>query len=216
MVKKGRRANVKDRDRAPLPKPKQELTVEQLLEKVEEHIQTLDLDKAVKACQEAIEKEPGNAKAHELMGVIHLEQGDPETAFRCFAQAVAESPDEGSAKYLYIAQLSSGMDAVTNFSRGVELLHKEIEQPDADVNDIKKSICIAHTSVAEIYMTDLCFEPEAETECHKHIQLALQADPENVEALQVRIMQCFDLLFLVHTGFCQSDDGELFDEQAAT
>ncbi len=72
-----------------------------------------------------------------------------------------------SSKYLYYAQMLEGQPAVTGYERGVELLHREHSAAaaagDAPLQaTIRQQIAAAHASVAELYMTDLCFEPDAE------------------------------------------------------
>jgi hypothetical protein len=47
-----------------------------------------------------------------------------------------------------------------------------------------------HCSVAELYMTDLCDEPEAEQECEDFIAKAVEADGANPEAWQTRARLC--------------------------
>lgn len=42
----------------------------------------------------------------------------------------------------------------------------------------------ALVSVAELWMTDLCFEPAAEERCEASVQRAMAADPSNPDALQ--------------------------------
>eukprot|EP00921_Rhytidocystis_pertsovi_P008980 GHVQ01014543.1.p2 GENE.GHVQ01014543.1~~GHVQ01014543.1.p2 ORF type:complete len:159 (+),score=24.22 GHVQ01014543.1:731-1207(+) len=50
-------------------------------------------------------------------------------------------------------------------------------------DDMRKMICRSACSIAEVYMTDLCDTPDAETESLRHIQMALDYDPNNIEAL---------------------------------
>ena len=44
----------------------------------------------------------------------------------------------------------------------------------------------AFCAVAELYMTDLCDVPDAETECLAAIERGCSADPTNPEALQTK------------------------------
>ncbi len=43
----------------------------------------------------------------------------------------------------------------------------------------------AHSSIVEIFMTDLCFEDGAEGKCEEHVGAALAVDPESLDAMQV-------------------------------
>lgn len=42
----------------------------------------------------------------------------------------------------------------------------------------------AYASIADLYMTDLCDEPDAETHCESALDEALKMDKDNVEAHQ--------------------------------
>ena len=44
----------------------------------------------------------------------------------------------------------------------------------------------AYVALSELYMTDLCDEPEAESEARRLLGLATQGDPANPEGWQVR------------------------------
>ena len=60
-----------------------------------------------------------------------------------------------------------GQSAVTSYGRGVVLLKKELEAANTEGDKqlqatIRQQIAAAHASVAELYMTDLCFEDNAE------------------------------------------------------
>lgn len=50
--------------------------------------------------------------------------------------------------------------------------------------DLRKLIAKAHCSVAEIFLTDLCFEECAEQNCEREVGLALQTDPQSLDGLQ--------------------------------
>ena len=43
----------------------------------------------------------------------------------------------------------------------------------------------AYVALSELYLTDLCDEPEAEAEARRLVTLATQADPGNPEGWQV-------------------------------
>jgi len=106
--------------------------------------------------------------------------------------------------YLYLGQLSSSCEALTSFQTGVQELRKAvaildrlcITQPNqsADKMDIdnddemsmdqlsryldetRRQLCSAHCSIAELYLTDLCDEPDAEANCERELEAALKLD----------------------------------------
>ena len=81
------------------------------------------------------------------------------------------NPNEGYSKYMCLAQLSTGLEAVNYYKKGIELIlveyNSQINQPstsaqasnDEDDDDgtaiSKLDISTAYGSVAEIYLTDL-------------------------------------------------------------
>lgn len=70
-----------------------------------------------------------------------------------------------------------GQSAVTSYGRGVVLLKKELEAANAEGDKqlqatIRQQIAAAHASVAELYMTDLCFEDNAEVFAFRDFVLA--------------------------------------------
>ncbi|XP_042878957.1 probable assembly chaperone of rpl4 [Penaeus japonicus] len=67
----------------------------------------------------------------------------------------------------------------------------DVEQPLTNSGDSKedkpaliRKISTACCSIAELYMTDLCDEEEAEDQCLAYINKALETDPTNPEAFQ--------------------------------
>ena len=116
--------------------------------------------------------------------------------------------------YHYVGQLSSDEEALDAHLKGIEELEQCIivqnEQNDdngvmngvaqSDIGntdssgtatttttlaDLKLHLVRAHCAVAELYLTDLCFEENAEQTCESHVQKALQLrDPPLVDALQ--------------------------------
>jgi len=57
--------------------------------------------------------------------------------------------------------------------------------PDAgSTNDLDRKMVSALVAIAEVYMTDECYAPEAEGECERCLIAALELDPSSVEALQ--------------------------------
>ena len=69
------------------------------------------------------------------------------------------SPTEGAAKYLYLGQLTTGLEAVTHITRGIEILKRdndgEVEGADEEVPlQGREELSSAYCALAEIYLTD--------------------------------------------------------------
>ncbi|KAL8956529.1 MAG: hypothetical protein Q9193_005976 [Seirophora villosa] len=140
-----------------------------------------------------------------LLAEIHLELGDADAARNAFLQAVSldphgsvnESQGGGAEKFLWLAQLSEegGHDSVSWFEKGITILRNELASlPNPEMQAQKrKKLAAALCGVVEIYMTDLSWEPDAESRCESLITEAMLVAPESPETLQtlasVRISQ---------------------------
>jgi len=100
--------------------------------------------------------------------------------------------------YLYLGQLCCGKDALQNFSNAITDLKEclnllqnipsNTEQQQKELIETQRQLCGAYCSVAELYLTDLCYEENAESECENVLKLALQLDdpkstPDSVQAM---------------------------------
>ncbi|KAB5536622.1 hypothetical protein GE09DRAFT_1140686 [Coniochaeta sp. 2T2.1] len=143
-----------------------------------------------------------------LLGSIAVETGDIDDARKYFLRAVdtdpeGELPDEiggGAEKFLWLAQLSEegGNDSVKWFERGAGALRKAIgkaeEEGKTDVAEEKKrKLAETLCAVAEVYMTDLSWEEDAENRCEALISEAGLVAPDHADTWQtvanVRISQ---------------------------
>ncbi|KAK7500735.1 hypothetical protein BaRGS_00007979 [Batillaria attramentaria] len=173
-------------------------TIDQLLDKAEELIDEFNYELAQKFCQRALEQDADNVRALETSGVLLLELGNTEAAKQCFGRAVEVCPDKGYSKYMYLGQLFEGAQAVECFQKGIQLMLKEKEEKQAqevaaacrgaesDEGPSDRDISSAYCSVAEIYLTDLCFEEGAEQKCEESVENAVKSDPNNPEAHQLK------------------------------
>lgn len=178
-------------------------------------LQTGQADGALGLAQQALDNAPANSPAQlsalNLVGEIYVELGDIDTAREQFLRAVEldptgtipESQGGGAEKFLWLAQLSEsgGKDSVQWFEKGVSALRHVIEQLEAnagpqnaiELDGKKRKLANALCGVAEIYMTDLSWEEDAESRCEFLVTEALKANPKAPEVLQtlasIRISQ---------------------------
>lgn len=142
-----------------------------------------------------------------LIGEINVELGDPDSAREAFTAAVmldAEGVHDGAEKFLWLAQLNEegGAESVRWFEKGVECLKREIAGLEAKVKtptitdlieEKKLKMANALCGVAEVYMTDLSWEEDAESRCEAAVTEALLVAPNAPEPLQtlasIRISQ---------------------------
>lgn len=139
-----------------------------------------------------------------------MEMGNTESAQTIYSKLIELSPDEGFSKYMCLAQLSTGIEAVNLYNKGIELMlieynkqindsnsstsqpstskqsiDEEIEDENS-MNKIEKTdISTAYCSIAELYLTDLCMEENAADLCKSSLDNSLKYDPKNPEALQL-------------------------------
>lgn len=140
-----------------------------------------------------------------LVAEIYLEIGDAGTARDYFLQAVTLDPDGdipetqggGSEKFLWLAQLDEegGEDSVAWFERGAAVLRREVGAigEAGEGAEKRKKLAGALCGMIEVYMTDLSWDPSAETRCERLISEALLVAPHCAEPLQtlasIRISQ---------------------------
>lgn len=142
--------------------------------------------------------------ALETMASVQMEMGNNESAKNIYQKIVNLKPDEGFSKYMCLAQLSSELEAVNYYKKGIELMIVEYEKlqneqsdkpgtsrdfEENDEDDVqcvtKGDISTAYGSIAEIYLTDLCMVENAENLCKSYLDKSLEYDSSNPETLQL-------------------------------
>ncbi|OAQ96029.1 hypothetical protein LLEC1_01542 [Akanthomyces lecanii] len=124
-------------------------------------------------------------RAVNLLALLHIEDGEVEEARSFFERAanidkdgeMEEKVGGGPEKFLFLAELSEegGQDTVKWFDRGAAALRKQIQTLDAISNktpeqkaayeEKQKKLGGVLCAVAEVYMTDLSWEEDAEQRC---------------------------------------------------
>jgi tetratricopeptide (TPR) repeat protein len=148
-----------------------------------------------------------------LLGEIAVEMGEVEEARTWFLRAVdvesnikaANGDGGGAEKFLWLAQLSEegGQDSVQWFERGAAVLRREVTlleekskglsaAPDG-LQEKKNKLAETLCAVAEVYMTDLSWEADAEQRCESLVteaSLLAQDSPDVWQTVaSVRISQ---------------------------
>ncbi|TPX69054.1 hypothetical protein SpCBS45565_g02664 [Spizellomyces sp. 'palustris'] len=168
-------------------------------------------DLARKFLLRALELQPNNVDILQSLGVTEMEDmtaageaGEEDRVGECarrareyFLRAAELRPGQGYAKYLYLGQLSEGKESLEFYESGVEALEMALAEVAGNQEEeavIRRRLSEALCSMAEIYMTDCCDEPEAEVTCETFSSKAITYDPTNPEAHQtlasVRMSQC--------------------------
>ncbi|KAM4059591.1 tetratricopeptide repeat domain-containing protein [Hirsutella rhossiliensis] len=176
-----------------------------------------NLDEAIILATRALDATgPGGdfeLRALNLLGMLHVETGDIEEARVFFERAVKLDEDGlvdekvggGPEKFLFLAQLSDegGQDSVLWFERGAAALRRQVQilsgvagrtsEQQADLDEKQHKLGGVLCAVAEVYMTDLSWEDDAEQRCEALITEAMMIAPNSAETWQtvgnVRISQ---------------------------
>ncbi|KZF22315.1 TPR-like protein [Xylona heveae TC161] len=150
--------------------------------------------------------------ALDLVAEINIELGNIDTARELFLTAASLDPEGlvpqplggGAEKFLWLAQLceQGGAESVVWFEKGAAVLRREIGElekhghgadVELEVEEKKGKLANALCGIAEVYMTDLSWEEDAETRCENLVTESLLVAPNQPEALQtlasVRISQ---------------------------
>jgi tetratricopeptide (TPR) repeat protein len=163
--------------------------------------------RALVALQPTSEPTVAALPALNLLGEIYVELGDPDAARDAFTTAVAideEGTNDGAEKFLWLAQLNEegGNTSVKWFEKGIDVLRREIgelegklKRPETEETMDEKKVKIANAlcGIAEVYMTDLSWEEDAEARCEAAVTEAMMVAPNAPEPLQtlasIRISQ---------------------------
>lgn len=130
----------------------------------------------------------------QLGGEALLELGNPQDAYKLLEKAVQFDPQGergGSEKFLWMGQLAGDRLGLQYYEKGIDILKKQINQAGnhkLNTDEVKfkrKKISDALCGMVEIWMTDLCMEPEAEQQCENNITEAMLIDETNPETWNV-------------------------------
>ncbi|PHH61847.1 hypothetical protein CDD81_7775 [Ophiocordyceps australis] len=188
-----------------------------LLVDAETQLQVGAVDKAILLATQALES-TGSGGDHELralnlLGISHVEAGEIDKARHFLERSVKMDEDGmleeriggGPEKFLLLAQLSQqgGHDSVQWYQRGAATLRRQLQALVDDTNPTRaqqasideKQIRLGGVlcAVAEVYMTDLSWEQDAEQHCESLVTEAMLIAPQSAETWQtvanVRISQ---------------------------
>ncbi|KAI0707353.1 TPR-like protein [Earliella scabrosa] len=173
-----------------------------LLEKAQALIVQCDYDLAGRFARRVLEREPDNVEAKEMLGVVQLETGELLAAKETFESLIPPHPGAPAvpppSAHLYLAQLSEDDPrlALRHYQSAVDILSGQLKGKERAVDaqtsnddeaETRRNIVRALIGMVEIWMDpsyDLCDDPAAEKTCEDLLNLALQTDPGNTEALQ--------------------------------
>ncbi|GJJ08209.1 hypothetical protein Clacol_002417 [Clathrus columnatus] len=177
---------------------KESPSIPSLFTKAQQLVTQCNYDLALKFLERILQQDAHFTNARELLGEVQLEIGEIETAKQVdstFESLLPPSPFAPTAPsanaHLNLAQLQEDpRQCLAHYQVGVDALVGQLKGKEpATVNDeqddeVKTKIVGALAAMVEIWMSDLCFEDEAESSSEKLASLALEIDPTSCEAMQ--------------------------------
>lgn len=135
-------------------------------------------DKAQELYERALELEPNNAQVLDEFGAFLCDvSGDVDRARQLLGKSRDMFPENGAEKYLYLAQISEGTEALQNTKKGIRLLEDTMSSSTGEERPKKRQkVATAYAAIAELYMTDLCDEVDAEEQCETALQKGLETE----------------------------------------
>ena len=137
---------------------------------------------AVQFYKKALDMAPQDTTIIDTLADVYLQLGLTNDALNLFQQSVSIQPRLNPIKWLYLAQLQYGSDAVSSYKTGIEYLSKT-QRTEITKQQISKAYC----SMAEIYLTDLCYDNDAETLCEQYVKKSLEIDGSCLDAMQTMV-----------------------------
>merc|ERR1712137_293616 len=111
------------------PPTKGSYSVSDLLSKAEELLQSANtVPLAQKFYERALEQEPNNTEIMDDYAECLLELQEIEQAGQLISKSIELDPEGGYQKYMIAGQLTSGMDSLSCFNKGIEILLRMHEE----------------------------------------------------------------------------------------
>lgn len=152
-----------------------------MLAAVQQHLDMFQYEEARDLCLKAVLLAPEDADLRYQLGSICLELGDFQGGFENIRMSLNLEPETTPDRFFAFAQLIPGREAVEVYEHGL----KVYAESSMDSAEIKRKVSTACCAAAEIFMTDLCDDEDAEVQCASWLQRALSTDPLNPEAFRV-------------------------------
>jgi tetratricopeptide (TPR) repeat protein len=104
-------------------------------------------------------------------------------------RSIQLNPNKEGLKYLNYAEMLRGQESLQMYKKGIQVLRADIEVYQAGKREDDVTVAVRHigsacASMADLYMTDLCDEPDAEQRCQQALKEAFEVDKDNIEAHQ--------------------------------
>lgn len=182
--------------------------IDQIIADARALLQFSQAEKALELLTPNFESNSSSVAFLQIFGETLLENNDLENAYNVLIKACELDPtgDQGTEKFLYLGQIIGGSDGLKYLDNGLNKLSVQLnainEDKGEDDNILVELSKVYETkeqlqkyfikklnqgifAKIEIWMTDLCMEPEAEDQCNDLIAYSLELDNQNPESLSL-------------------------------
>ena len=140
------------------------------------------------------------------LDLVHIPEGGPQ---------LASALERKAGLYMYKGQLSQGEDALSVYRQAMGLLERSLklreeenggqdamqeEKSTNTLQETRQQMATACCTAAELYLTDLCYEENAEQECESYIQQALKILDNDGEPIVDALQTCASLKLSQNKG----------------
>jgi tetratricopeptide (TPR) repeat protein len=166
---------------------------EDLVEKGNEAIANFQPELAIKFFRKAHEMASTDTNIMDALADALIQTGDHEEAKQLLVLSTSLAPLINPYKWCYLAQLLSGHEALQTYQKAIEILtdcglqlsnNNNNNNDKTDFKSNQKQVAKCYCSIAELHLTDLCFENDAEIICENSLKKSLEIDTDNIDALQ--------------------------------
>ncbi|KAJ3426717.1 lipopolysaccharide assembly protein b [Anaeramoeba flamelloides] len=182
----------RQKQREQIKQKSQTKNAQELKLKADKAYNEFDFDEAIKLYSKALLLVPEETSTMNTLGMIFLETGNQEEAIEMFNQSIKLQPSKSEIPYMYLGQLYEEEESVNYFEKGIEILINKLDKIKNTTNqtnndkvqleDLTNQIISGLCSLVEIYMTDLCFNTDAEQRCENYVKKAFEISESNFEA----------------------------------
>jgi tetratricopeptide (TPR) repeat protein len=142
---------------------------------------------AVKYLEKARSMDGNNSTVLDALGEAYCELGNIPQGVECLKASIALNPVNGYQKYFYMGQLLEGKESIQYITEGIRVARSALQRlspSEGEYDEVLGHLVGGLCSAAELYLTDLCYDENAEQLCSSFIEEALQLAPLHFEALQ--------------------------------
>jgi len=137
--------------------------------------------RAIDIIRNQIQKENQSQELWNLFAQAHCQNGDLQNAKSAYERCVKINPEGCPDALLSLAQFYQGKQAEELFQRAIIVMVQMLEAEPQE--NMRRCVSDAYVAIAELYMTDLCDEKNAEEQLQKSITAAKEYWGENISAL---------------------------------